>query len=184
MNTHIPDFYFYIRSLSQTLTRPIPQEDPVICGTQEREEEFENSPIPSQTTEILFHSRIPNTPLTPRANYEMSRVNRPPSPFAPFPLLLFSQRYRKLRQGRGPWRPRHHATAEAEAVEAAGQGWALADGVTHPSRGPSSPIWARGKISWVSSRAISSRWWVSGWCLDPGFRDTGLLFGLTATRLV
>lgn len=120
MNTHIPDFY--IRSLSQTLTRPIPQEDPVICGTQEREEEFENSPIPSQTTEILFHSRIPNTPLTPRANYEMSRVNRPPSPFAPFPLLLFSQRYRKLRQGRGPWRPRHHATAEAEAVEAAGQG--------------------------------------------------------------
>lgn len=182
MNTHIPDFY--IRSLSQTLTRAIPQEDPVICGTQEREEEFENSPIPSQTTEILFHSRIPNTPLTPRANYEMSRVNRPPSPFAPFPLLLFSQRYRKLRQGRGPWRPRHHATAEAEAVEAAGQGWAPADGVTHPSRGPSSPIWARGKISWVSSRAISSRWWVSGWCLDPGFRDTGLLFGLTATRLV
>lgn len=48
MNTHIPDFYFYIRSLSQMLTRPIPQEDPVICGTQEREEEFENShPIPN-----------------------------------------------------------------------------------------------------------------------------------------
>lgn len=151
-------------------------------------ESFENShPIPN-LTEILFHSSIPNTPLiTPRANYEMSRVNRPPSPFSPFlpPLLLFSQRYRKPRQGRGPWRPRHHATAEAEAVGAAGQGWAPADGVTHPSRGPSSPIWARGRISWVSSRAISSRWWVSGWCLDPGFlRDAGLLFGPTATRLV
>lgn len=82
------------------------------------------------------------------------------------PLLKISQRFQKLHQGRGPWRLRHHATAAVEVGVVVAQGWAPVAGEMHPSRGLSSPIWAPGKISWVSWRAISLRWWVSTGCLN------------------
>lgn len=127
------------------------------------------TPVPSQRTEILFHLRIPNTPLTPRANYEMSRVNRPSSPPppspSPSPLIIFAE------VPETPPRPRSMAPP-ASRNSGSGGGGGSGTGVSSGGWGDA-PL-ARALFAYLSSGenqlsflegdliALMGEWWVGG----------------------